>query len=112
MTQTSEATDTDNVARPGEAAAASPRPAIPKKVVCPVCSTTFNVRANGGKCPVCGEQVVPHELAAANIPVASPAGKWLFQGGGWRLVALIALLVYQLVLFGVLVHHFIDVHAF
>jgi hypothetical protein len=92
------------------AAPAPTRPAAPKRVVCPVCATRFSVRGHGGKCPVCGEQVVPRELATAKIPVASPASAWLGDGG-WRVVALVALVLYQLVLFGLLVHHFIDLHA-
>lgn len=95
-------------APPGRAQPAAPK--TPKTVVCPVCATSFSVRGNGGKCPVCGEQVLPRELAVANIPVASPASAWL-RDGGWRIVALIALVLYQLVLFGLLVHHFIDLRA-
>lgn len=87
------------------------KPSIPKKVVCPISGTVFNPRTTGGRCPVCGEQVVPKEVMAGATPLASPAGKWLFQEGNWRLVALITLIVYQLVLFGLLWHHLAVIHA-
>jgi hypothetical protein len=88
------------------------KPRLPKKVVCPVSGTVFNPRTTGGRCPVCGEQVVPEELVAQAAPFVSPAGKWLFQEGGWRLGAVILLVVYQLVIFGLLWHHLADIHAF
>jgi hypothetical protein len=89
----------------------APKAAVPRRVVCPVSGTVFNPRATGGRCPVCGEQVVPAALAARSLPVVSSAGAWL-KGGGWRLAALIALLVYQLVIFLLLWHHLADLHAF
>jgi hypothetical protein len=86
------------------------KPGVPKKVVCPVSGTIFNARTTGGRCPVCGEQVVPREALARAVPGVSSATTWL-AGGGWRLVALIALIVYQLIAFGLLWHHMIDIHA-
>ncbi len=90
---------------------APPKPVVPRKVVCPVSGTVFNPRATGGRCPVCGEQVVPAEYVAQAVPVVSPVGTWLFQEGGWRLVALILLIIYQFTIFGVLWHYLATIHA-
>ncbi|GAC1451471.1 MAG: hypothetical protein PVSMB4_11330 [Ktedonobacterales bacterium] len=89
----------------------APKPVVPKQVTCPVCATPFDPRGTEGRCPVCGEQVVPAEEAARTVPVLSPASRWLFREGNWRLTAVMVLVVYQIVLFIVLWIHLAQVHA-
>jgi hypothetical protein len=94
------------------AEAAAPRPALPEKVVCPVCTTTFAPHGTRGRCPVCGEQVVPVEEATRTLPIISPVASWLFQEGNWRLVAVGVLVLYQLIIFIALWIHLAQIHAF
>lgn len=82
-----------------------------KSVVCPVCSTTFAWRATAGRCPVCGEQVVQVDAAASAVPVVGPLWSWLTREGNWRLLAVAALVLYQLVLFIALWIHLAQIHA-
>ena len=82
-----------------------------KTVTCPICATTFSRRANAGKCPVCGEQVVAPEEAAVAVPVISPLSKWLFQEGNWRLAAVVALVLYQIALAVLLWMRLAHIHA-
>ncbi len=84
---------------------------VPRKVVCPVSGTVFNPRATGGRCPVCGEQVVPAAEVGGAVPLAGSASQWLGQGG-WRLVALIMFILYQLGIFAALWIHLAAIHAF
>lgn len=77
--------------------AAQPQPRAPKSVTCPICATAFEPRASGGQCPVCGEQVVPAAAVMRQIPGVSPAMRWLADGG-WRLVLVLLLAVYQIAL--------------
>lgn len=98
-------------ATPGVAVAPTPKPILPKKIVCPVCATTFAPRRTSGRCPVCGEQVVPAEGASRALPVITPVTNWLFREGNWRLVAVGALIVYQLIIFIVLWIHLAQIHA-
>ena len=79
-------------------AGASPRPRLPKRAVCPICATTFEPRASGGQCPVCGEQVVPVAAATRHMAGISPAAHWLADGG-WRLTLVLLLVAYELGLF-------------
>jgi hypothetical protein len=74
------------------------KPAIPKQLTCPVCQTSFGPRATAGKCPVCGEQVLPEADVARTVPYLTPAWIWL-KAGGWRLVLVVAFVLYQIVLF-------------
>ncbi len=71
---------------------------VPKRVVCPICATAFEPRAGGGRCPVCGEQVVPAAAASRHIAGISPAVRWLGDGG-WRLTLVLLLVAYELALF-------------
>ena len=100
----------DNVgvmAPPETSAAHSPQAVavIPKRATCPICQTTFDPRASTGKCPVCGEQVVPPMMVTRTIPVITPLWHWL-RAGGWRLALLVVFVLYQLVLFLGLWHQF------
>ncbi|HEX9069482.1 MAG TPA: hypothetical protein VF807_11995 [Ktedonobacterales bacterium] len=98
---------------PPEMTQAPPAPLpIPRRMKCPVCSTSFDPRANGGKCPVCGEQVVAAEDPALAIPVVSTTLSWLFRKGNWRVIAVAALIVYQIVLLTILWIHLTQIHAF
>lgn len=103
---------------PGSASGGAPRPklAVPRTVVCPVSGTVFNPRQTGGKCPVCGEQVVPAELVAQSSVGGKLAGartfSWLGKDGNWRIVALIALVAYQLGLFAWVWAELAAKHAF
>lgn len=107
-------------AKRGRGKAAAPgaptRVSLPKTVVCPVSGTVFNPRTTGGRCPVCGEQVVPAELVARANPAASigntRAGQWLFANGGWRVSALIVLVLYQLGIFLWVLIELVQKHAF
>lgn len=101
----------------GKATPAAPaRVSLPKTVVCPVSGTVFNPRTTGGRCPVCGEQVVPAELVARANPATSIGntrpGQWLFANGGWRVSALIVLVLYQLGLFLWVLIQLVQKHAF
>ena len=82
-----------------------------KTLVCPICGTTFSRRANAGKCPVCGEQVEAPEAAAPTIPVITQVSKRLFQDGNWRLVAVVALIIYEIALGALLWMHLAHLHA-
>ncbi len=74
------------------------KPVIPNRVTCPICQTSFGPRATSGKCPVCGEQVLPEADVVRVVPGVTPALAWL-KAGGWRLVLLVAFALYQLALF-------------
>lgn len=74
------------------------KPAVPKRVTCPVCQTSFGPRATAGKCPVCGEQVLPEADVVRHVPYLTPAWAWV-KAGGWRLVLLVVVVLYQLGLF-------------
>lgn len=103
---------------PAGAPGGAPRPKlnVPRKVVCPVSGTVFNPRQTGGKCPVCGEQVVPAELVTQSSVggklAGTRAGNWLGKDGNWRIAALIALVVYQLGLFAWVWAELAAKHAF
>jgi hypothetical protein len=98
--------------RPAAPAAAAPAgsasASAPKQVVCPVCGTSFEPRSTAGKCPVCGEQVVP--AAATATPIITPLARWLADGG-WRLLLVLLLVVYQIVLFIWVIQQLIQKHA-
>jgi hypothetical protein len=74
------------------------KPVIPKRVTCPVCQTSFEPRSTSGACPVCGEQVLPAADVVRVVPGLTPAWAW-FTSGGWRLVLLLAVVLYQIILF-------------
>jgi predicted RNA-binding Zn-ribbon protein involved in translation (DUF1610 family) len=98
------ATSTADPAAGPDSATAAARVEVPKQVTCPVCQTTFAPRATGGRCPVCGEQMIAADDLAHPTPVATPVSQWL-KSGGWRVVALLALVAYQIGLFlFVLIH--------
>lgn len=80
-----------------------PPSAVPRTVVCPICRTPFHPRTTGGQCPVCFEQVVPREQVVRVIPVVTPVRAYL-AAGGWRLVLLVLLMVYQVAMFIYLWH--------
>lgn len=88
-----------------------PLPGNANKVTCPICGTTFAPRDTDGKCPICGEQVVRKGASGGAIPVLSPFMDWLRKGGNWKVVALAALILYQLILFIVLWIHLAQTHA-
>lgn len=91
------------------APATSPRTgSAPKQVVCPVCGTSFEPRSTAGQCPVCGEQVVP--AAATATSIITPLTRWLADGG-WRLLLVLLLVVYQIVLFVWVIQQLIQKHA-
>lgn len=100
----------------GAAPRSAPKVAVPRKVVCPVSGTVFNPRTTGGKCPVCGEQVVPAELvASASVGgklAETPVGAWVAKDGNWKLVALIVLVLYQVGLFAWVWAELASKHAF
>jgi hypothetical protein len=83
---------------------------VPDSATCPVCSTIFDPRDTGGTCPVCGEQVVPADLMAAKASVLSRVGRWLREGG-WRVVLVVLLLLYQVILFIIVWHGFVVAHV-
>lgn len=87
----------------------SPAPQVAGRVACPICQTAFDPRASAGACPVCGERVVPAELVTRPIPVVTPVWQWL-RAGGWRLVALVMFMLYELVLFLGILHQFSQAH--
>ena len=87
------------------------KPAIPHEVVCPICSTTFAPRRTRGRCPVCGEQVIPSADATRDLPVITPVANWLFRDGNWRLAAVGVLVLYQIILFIILWIHLAQIHA-
>ncbi len=82
-----------------------------RKATCPVCATTFAPSDTKGKCPVCGEQVVRGYQAGGDIPVISPAMEWLRTGGNWKIAAIGALVLYQIIMFIVLWIHMAQAHA-
>jgi hypothetical protein len=45
------------------------------------------------------------------IPVLSPAWQWLRQGANWRLIAVAALILYQIILFIALWIHLAQMRA-
>jgi hypothetical protein len=67
-------------------------------IVCPVCTTTFDPRASGGRCPLCGEQLVEQAALVGEASALSPAWRW-FTFGGWRLVLVVLFVLYELMLF-------------
>lgn len=91
--------------------AQAPKPAIPQQVVCSICSTTFAPGRTRGRCPVCGEQVIPAADATRTVPLITPVGNWLFRDGNWRLAAVGALVLYQIILFIILWIHLAQIHA-
>ncbi|MGZ6388522.1 MAG: hypothetical protein ACXWQZ_04585 [Ktedonobacterales bacterium] len=95
----------------GVAVAPPPTPVLPSKLICPVCTTTFAPRRTRGRCPICGEQVVPAGDASRNLPVITPVTNWMFHEGNWRLVAVVALVLYQIIIFIVLWIHLAQIHA-
>lgn len=86
-----------------------PAAGIPKRVTCPICKTSYDPRASAGMCPVCGEQVVPAEMATRAIPVLTATGQWL-RAGGWRLVLLVVFVLYEVLLFLGVWHQFSLAH--
>lgn len=88
-----------------------PLPGMAQKATCPVCATTFAPRDTQGKCPVCGEQVVRGFQAGGDIPVISPALEWVRKGGNWKIAAIGALILYQIIMLVVLWIHMAQVHA-
>lgn len=82
---------------------------VPKSLPCPICQTTFDPRASGGRCPVCGEQVVPAAAVTREVPGLSRLGRWL-KSGGWRVVLVLLVVLYQIVLFIYLWHLFVVNH--
>lgn len=84
-------------------------PEIPDRIACPICQTAFEPYAAGGRCPVCGEQVVPEDAVTREVPILTPVVRWLKQGG-WRLVLLTLLILFQLVLLIGLWHQFAVAH--
>lgn len=88
-----------------------PLQGMAKKVTCPVCATTFAPQDTKGTCPVCGEQVVRHFSAGGDIPIISPALEWVRKGGNWKIAALAALVLYQVIMLIVLWIHMAQVHA-
>lgn len=89
----------------------TPLPRDANRTTCPICGTTFAPHESDGKCPVCGEQVVGSLRAGGYIPVLSPAWQWLRQGGNWRLAAVVALIVYQIIMFIALWIHLAQIRA-
>ena len=87
------------------------RSAPPKEVACPVCATVFDPRATTGRCPVCGEQVVPSTLATRPLPGLTPAWAWV-KAGGWRIVLVGLVVIYEVVLLIIVWQRFAAAHAF
>ncbi len=81
------------------------------RATCTVCGTVFAPQASEGKCPVCGEQVVRPSLAAGETPIISSAWRWLRHGGNWRVAAVAALVLYQIIVFIILLIHLSQAHA-
>ena len=90
---------------------AEPIYAFLNEINCPVCGTHFEPRSNGGRCPVCNEQVVPEAAVRRIFPMLTPAWTWL-KGGGWRLALLVAFVLYQIGLFIYLWHSLAESHLF
>lgn len=91
------ATGTTSPVGPLGATPAHSQPRVPRHLACPICATTFEPRASGGQCPVCGEQVVQAAAVTRQIPGVSPSMRWLADGG-WRLALVLLLAVYQIAL--------------
>ncbi len=90
----------------------TPIPTVsPDKVTCPICGTTFAPRDSDGKCPICGEHIVTSDQITGGVPLLASAGRWIRQGGNWRLVTVAALVVYQIILFIALWIHLAQTHA-
>jgi hypothetical protein len=86
------------------------RTAPPKAVTCPVCATAFDPRASAGRCPVCGEQVMPAALVMRAVPGLTPAWAWV-KAGGWRMVLVALVVIYEVVLLIVVWQRFAAAHA-
>lgn len=84
-------------------------PAQPRQVTCPICATTFDPRATGGRCPVCGEQVVPEDMLRRDVPVLTPTWAWL-KSGGWRAAVVLLVLAYQVALLAFVWHWLAAAH--
>lgn len=89
----------------------APSSGMANRATCPVCGTTFAPRETDGKCPVCGEQVAHRGASGSAIPMLSPFLDWIRAGGNWKVVALAALILYQLIVFIVLWIHLAQIHA-
>jgi hypothetical protein len=87
------------------------RTSPPKEVTCPVCATVFDPRATTGRCPVCGEQVVPTTQVTRSVPGLTPAWAWV-KTGGWRIVLVGLLVIYEVVLLIIVWQRFAAAHAF
>lgn len=98
-------------APPAYETSTTPLPVAANRATCSICGTTFTPHESDGKCPVCGEQVVGSLQADGYIPALSPAWNWLRQGGNWRLVAVAALIIYQIILFIALWIHLAQMRA-
>lgn len=86
------------------------RAAPPKEVACPVCATVFDPRATAGRCPVCGEQVMSAALVARAVPGLTPAWAWV-KAGGWRVVLVALVVIYEVVLLVIVWQRFLAAHA-
>lgn len=89
----------------------APGSGMVNRATCPVCRTTFAPRDTDGKCPVCGERVEHQGASGSAIPMLSPFLGWIRKGGNWKVVALAALILYQLIVFIVLWIHLAQMHA-
>ena len=85
--------------------------ASPKEVTCPVCATVFDPRATKGRCPVCGEEVVPATQVTRSMPGLTPAWAWV-KAGGWRIVLVGLVVTYEVVLLIIVWQRFAAAHAF
>ncbi len=104
---------TSNAAPPEdvESAPEQSQEALPKEVTCPICATAFDPRATKGRCPVCGEQVAPTALATRAVPWLTPTWAWV-KAGGWRLVLVALMVIYEVALFIIVWQRFAAAHAF
>jgi hypothetical protein len=84
-------------------------PRAPGRMACPVCATGFDPRATAGRCPVCGEQVVPEAMVTRQVPVLTPTWAWL-KSGGWRVALVLLVLMYQVALLGFVWHWLAAAH--
>jgi hypothetical protein len=85
------------------------KPKIPRRVTCPICATEFGPRATAGRCPVCGEQVVPEDVVRRKVPVLTPTWTWL-KSGGWRVVVVLIVVAYQVALLAFVWHWLAAAH--